>query len=154
MNGHLDLVTKAGGDRSDRAWRAFAPEASEVFSARRFVASVLDAWGLEIEDLPLLVSELATNAVLHARSDFEVTVIRFSRRIRVEVFDQNTRLPTFAAAPPDAYSGRGLMILRGLANAWGVESHSDVGKTIWFEVTVPAPLKRRPRSMKLNMNQG
>ena len=96
MNGRLDLVTKAGGERSDRAWRAFAPEASEVFSARRFVASVLDAWGLEIEDLPLLVSELATNAVLHARSDFEVTVIRFSRRIRVEVFDQNTRLPTFA----------------------------------------------------------
>ena len=58
MNGHLDLVTKAGGDRSDRAWRAFAPEASEVFSARRFVASVLDAWGLEIENIRSNVREL------------------------------------------------------------------------------------------------
>jgi anti-sigma regulatory factor (Ser/Thr protein kinase) len=152
VNGHLDLVTKAGEER-DRAWRAFAPEASEVFSARRFVVSVLDAWGLEIEDLPLLVSELATNAVLHARSDFEVTVIRSNRRIRVEVFDQNTRLPTFAAAPPDAYSGRGLMILRGLASAWGVESHSDIGKTIWFEVAVPAPIRARPRSVRLNSGQ-
>lgn len=93
---------------------------------------------MELEDLPLLVSELATNAVLHARSDFEVTVIRAHQRVRVEVFDQNTRLPSFAAAPPDAYSGRGLMILRELASAWGVESHSDVGKTIWFEVAMAA----------------
>jgi anti-sigma regulatory factor (Ser/Thr protein kinase) len=84
------------------------------------------------------VSELATNAVLHARSDFEVTVIKSRERVRVEVFDQNTRLPSFAAAPPDAYSGRGLVILRELATAWGVESHSDVGKTIWFEVAMAA----------------
>jgi anti-sigma regulatory factor (Ser/Thr protein kinase) len=150
VNGHLDLVTKGGDEHSDRAWRAFAPEASEVFAARRFVTSVLEAWGLDMEDLQLLVSELATNAVLHARSDFEVTVIRSDRRVRVEVFDQNTRLPTFAAAPPDAYSGRGLMILRGLASAWGVESHSDTGKTIWFEVAVPAPIRRQPRAVKLN----
>ena len=78
------------------------------------------------------------NLVLHARSDFEVTVIRSHERVRVEVFDQNTRLPSFAAAPPDAYSGRGLVILRELATAWGVESHSDVGKTIWFEVAMAA----------------
>jgi anti-sigma regulatory factor (Ser/Thr protein kinase) len=122
--------------RPDRAWRTFAPDPSEVYAARHFVGSVLDAWGLELEDLPLLVSELATNAVLHARSDFEVTVIRSHDRVRVEVFDQNTRLPSFAAAPPDAYSGRGLVIMRELATAWGVESHSDVGKTIWCEVAV------------------
>ena len=47
-----------------------------MFSARHFVAWALDRWGLECEDLPLLVSELATNAVLHARSDSRVTVIR------------------------------------------------------------------------------
>ena len=117
-----------------RATRTFAPEASEVFSARHFVAWVLQGWGLDSDDLPLLVSELATNAVLHARSDFEVTVIRTAQRVRVEVFDQNTRLPSFAVAPPDAYSGRGLTLLRELARAWGVESHSDSGKTIWFEL--------------------
>jgi anti-sigma regulatory factor (Ser/Thr protein kinase) len=112
---------------------------------------VLEAWGLELEDLPLLVSELATNAVLHARSDFEVTVIRSHERVRVEVFDQNTRLPSFAAAPPDAYSGRGLVILRELATAWGVESHSDVGKTIWFEVAMAAQpeLPARPAGSAL-----
>ena len=107
----------------------------------------LEGWGMEIEDLPLLVSELATNAVLHARSDFEVTVIRSPRVVRVEVFDQNTRLPSFAVAPTDAYSGRGLMLLRGLSTNWGVESHSDTGKTIWFEVATPRRLKRPARSV-------
>lgn len=122
------------GERTEEARRIFTPEPSEVFAARHFVADALHGWGLASDDLPLLVSELATNAVLHARSDFEVSVSRRGSRVRVEVFDQNTRLPSFAVAPPDAYSGRGLMLLRELASAWGVESHSDVGKTIWFEL--------------------
>jgi anti-sigma regulatory factor (Ser/Thr protein kinase) len=141
------MVRPAENDRADRVWRTFAPNASEVFAARHFVAWVLEGWGMEIEDLPLLVSELATNAVLHARSDFEVTVIRSPRVVRVEVFDQNTRLPSFAVAPTDAYSGRGLMLLRGLSTNWGVESHSDTGKTIWFEVATPRGLKRPARSV-------
>jgi len=123
----------------------FAPKPDEVFLARRFVRSVLEGWGLDSGDLPLLVSELATNAVLHARSDFEVTVIKLPTRLRVEVFDQNTRLPSFAVAPPDAYSGRGLQLLQGLAGAWGVESHPDSGKTIWFEVPLPGKAHRRAR---------
>jgi anti-sigma regulatory factor (Ser/Thr protein kinase) len=151
LNGYAVRMNEQREGRPDRAWRTFAPDPSEVFAARHFVASVLQAWGLELEDLPLLVSELATNAVLHARSDFEVTVIRSYERVRVEVFDQNTRLPSFAAAPPDAYSGRGLVILRELATAWGVESHSDVGKTIWFEVAMAAQpeLPARPAGSAL-----
>jgi anti-sigma regulatory factor (Ser/Thr protein kinase) len=141
------MVRPAQDGRSDRVWRTFAPNASEVFAARHFVSCVLETWGMEIEDLPLLVSELATNAVLHARSDFEVTVIRSPRVVRVEVFDQNTRLPSFAVAPTDAYSGRGLMLLRGLSSNWGVESHSDIGKTIWFEVAKPRGLKRPARAL-------
>jgi len=127
------------GDRSlhDHACQTFEPEPREVHRARRFALSVLEAWGLECDDLPFLVGELATNAVLHARSEFEVTIIRLPMRLRVEVFDQNTRLPSFAAAPADAHSGRGLVLVQGLAGAWGVESHSDSGKTIWFEMPVP-----------------
>jgi len=147
-------MVKPADDRRERAWRTFAPNASEVFSARHFVACVLESWGVELEDLPLLVSELATNAVLHARSDFEVTVIRYHRRVRVEVFDQNTRLPSFAVAPTDAYSGRGLMLLRGLATAWGVESHSDIGKTIWFEVATPRGTKTQPHSVARTSRTG
>ena len=138
VSGRPSGMADATVSRAERVSRTFAPEPGEVFSARHFVAWALESWGLECEDLPLLVSELATNAVLHARSDFEVTVIRLPLRLRVEVFDQNTRLPSFAVAPPDAYSGRGLMLLRELASAWGVESHSDSGKTIWFELELSA----------------
>jgi anti-sigma regulatory factor (Ser/Thr protein kinase) len=143
------MVRPTHGDRSDRAWRTFAPNPSEVFAARHFVACVLERWGMDSEDLPLLVSELATNAVLHARSDFEVTVIRSRQRVRVEVFDQNTRLPSFAVAPTDAYSGRGLMLLRGLSTNWGVEPHSGVGKTIWFELATPRRPKKSSRAVRV-----
>ena len=132
------------GDRARRQSRTFAPEPSEVSAARHFVAQVLECWHLVSDDLPLLVSELATNAVLHARSDFEVSVVRSAEHVRVEVFDENTRLPSFAVAPPDAYSGRGLLLLRELASAWGVESHSEVGKTIWFEVQLPRVVSGTP----------
>jgi anti-sigma regulatory factor (Ser/Thr protein kinase) len=141
LSGAPDQLPAGGAESNDgpgeRALRTFAPDPSEVFSARHFVSSALEKWGIECDDLALLVSELATNAVLHARSDFEVAIIRLGRRVRVEVFDQNTRLPSFVVAPPDAYSGRGLMLLRQLAIAWGVEPHSDVGKTIWFELDLP-----------------
>jgi anti-sigma regulatory factor (Ser/Thr protein kinase) len=118
--------------------RSFEPRAHEVRAARHFVMATLEDWDLVQQDVPLLVSELATNAVLHARSDFSVTVVAREDRIRVEVFDRNTRLPSPAAVPAEAYSGRGLMILQGLSSAWGVEAHAGEGKTVWFEVMHPS----------------
>jgi anti-sigma regulatory factor (Ser/Thr protein kinase) len=122
-----------------RASRTFEPHADQVVEARRFVTSSLRRWGLGEDDVPLLVSELATNAVLHARSEFSVTVRSSGERVRVEVFDRNSRLPTFAAVKSDAYSGRGLMLVQSLSSAWGVDAHADDGKTIWFEVGVGVP---------------
>jgi anti-sigma regulatory factor (Ser/Thr protein kinase) len=122
-----------------QATRSFEPEPEQVLAARHFVAGSLEAWGVIHPDVALLVSELATNAVLHARSEFEVCVAAAAERIRVEVSDFNSRLPIVVSVPSDAYSGRGLMLLKALAGSWGVESHADEGKTIWFEV----PIERR-----------
>ena len=119
-----------------QATRSFEPKPEQVLAARHFVASSLEAWGLINSDIALLVSELATNAVLHARSEFEVCVAAAAERIRVEVSDYNSRLPTMVSVPPDAYSGRGLQLLQALAGSWGVETHINDGKTIWFEVPV------------------
>jgi anti-sigma regulatory factor (Ser/Thr protein kinase) len=119
-----------------RASREFEPEPAQVHGARRFVAASLESWGLDPGDVTLLVSELATNAVLHARSPFRVTVISQEGRLRVEVSDDNSRLPSFALVPTDASSGRGLMLVQTLAGAWGVDAHVEDGKTIWFEVSV------------------
>jgi len=119
-----------------RAVRTFEPHADQVVEARRFVTSALAGWGVADPDVALLVSELATNAVLHARSDFTVRVdLEDSGRLRVEVQDRNSRLPTFAAVGPEAYSGRGLTLLQHLSAAWGVDAHGADGKTIWFELS-------------------
>jgi hypothetical protein len=56
-------------------------------------------------------------------------------RVRVEVSDDNSRLPSFATVPDDANSGRGLLLLQTVSGSWGVESHGS-GKTIWFEMPV------------------
>lgn len=118
-----------------RASREFEPEPGEVQGARRFVAASLESWGFDPGDVTLLTSELATNAVLHARSPFRVTLIRRGCRLRVEVADDNSRLPAVALVPPDANSGRGLALVQTLAGAWGVET-VETGKTIWFEVAL------------------
>jgi anti-sigma regulatory factor (Ser/Thr protein kinase) len=118
----------------EEARRVFSPDPDQVGAARVFVDSELATWGIAAEDVLLLVSELATNAVLHARSDFLVRVRAWPDRVRVEVSDGNSRLPTVVSVPADAYSGRGLLLLQALSSAWGVESHAAEGKTIWFEV--------------------
>ena len=118
-----------------QATRFFEPEPDQVVAARQFAIASLRRWGLSDDDVPLLVSELATNAVLHARSEFEVSIEALPKRVRVEVSDFNSRLPTMVCVPADAYSGRGLMLLQALSAAWGVETHASNGKTIWFEVS-------------------
>lgn len=117
-----------------RVSHAFDPIPSEVVGARRFVTAALTSWGIEEDDVPLMVSELATNAVIHARSEFEITLDFLRGRLRVEVTDLNTRLPVVTSVPPDAESGRGLFLIRALSASWGVEWRQDAGKTVWFEI--------------------
>jgi anti-sigma regulatory factor (Ser/Thr protein kinase) len=120
-----------------RATRTFEPQADQIGAARRFASATLAGWGIVDVDVALLVSELATNAVLHARSEFAVTVSATAERVRVEVFDRNSRLPSLVAVPADAYSGRGLMLVEAMATAWGVDASIEDGKAIWFELRRP-----------------
>lgn len=104
--------------------------------ARRFVDQVLSRWhcGGVLEDVKLLVSELVTNAVVHADSDVEVAVRLLNDAVRIEVVDRAPAQPLRPSDPPqDAESGRGLLLVETLASAWGVEA-LDQGKVVWFEV--------------------
>jgi DNA-binding NarL/FixJ family response regulator len=110
-------------------------------SARRFVDEVLASWdcGPLLDDLQLLVSELVTNAVVHAGSEAQVAVRLLPDALRVEVVDRGG--PSLGATVPgpervDAESGRGLFLVDRLARAWGVEP-IDGGKSVWFEVDRP-----------------
>ena len=107
-----------------------------VRAARRFLRAVLPRPDLDpvtIDSLVLAASELVTNAVLHARTRFRVTVRRPAPgTIRVEVADGSLRLPDPLEPPPTATSGRGLAIIDGLGLNWGVETHQQ-GKVVWIE---------------------
>jgi anti-sigma regulatory factor (Ser/Thr protein kinase) len=131
-----------------RVSREFEPNPVQVQAARRFASTALHSWELDPGDVVLLLSELATNAVLHARSRFRVTMALLGARLRVEVWDASPRLPYFSVVPPDASGGRGLALVQALSGAWGIDSSLEEGagegKTVWFEV--PLAADDRPRS--------
>ncbi|MEW1956678.1 ATP-binding protein [Kineococcus sp. NPDC059986] len=81
----------------------------------------------------LLVSELVTNAVEHARSRVRLAVAVSTRRVHVEVGDQNAALPAVRHPDAAAVHGRGMAIVDGLAEDWGVRPDGR-GKTIWFDL--------------------
>jgi anti-sigma regulatory factor (Ser/Thr protein kinase) len=101
------------------------------------VHDVLGAWKLDSADLRqeaiLLVSELATNAVLHGRTEFEILAKLSPSRLRIEVADGNARTPSPVMVPTRSTSGRGLAIVQQVSSAWGVEQH-ETGKIVWFEL--------------------
>ena len=104
--------------------------------ARRFVDEVLSRWHCQavLDDVQLLVSELVTNAVVHADSDVEVAVRLLPDSVRIEVVDRAPADALRPSRPPqDSESGRGLMLVETLASAWGVEP-LETGKAVWFEV--------------------
>ena len=117
-----------------RASRTFEPVPAAVPQARWFVAGALRAARLSPSPADLLTSELASNAVDHSITPFEVTVA-IGDEVRVEVLDANVTVPVRVDAAPDAERGRGLWVVDALASAWSVEP-SPHGKTVWF--TVPA----------------
>jgi anti-sigma regulatory factor (Ser/Thr protein kinase) len=94
--------------------------------------------------LALLVSELVTNAVLHADaaagSQVSLKVRLRSGRVRVEVSDSGSGFDPPAPISPDplAVGGQGLLIVAALADAWGVLRGPN-GCTVWCEVLVEKP---------------
>ncbi len=85
-----------------------------------------------IEVAALLTSELVTNALVHTKGGAVVTAA-VTDRLRVEVRDFAPRRPEPRAPGVDGTSGRGLMLVRSLADAWGVRTHA-AGKCVWFEL--------------------
>lgn len=130
------------------ASRRFDHDPQTPRAARRFVSEALTAWGDDEGDLTdtvtLLVSELVTNAVVHAGSDVEVMVRLTATAARVEVTDASTNgvAPRDATAEED--SGRGLALVGNLARRWGVRTAPGGGKTVWFEVERPPANGRSP----------
>ncbi|HUR03708.1 MAG TPA: ATP-binding protein [Nonomuraea sp.] len=104
-----------------------------VGRARRLVRETLTAWELSnlADDMTTVISEVVTNAVVHARTSMTLSLHRQGRSVRAEVADRSTAWPTRLPVGPDDEHGRGLAIVAAYSERWGVDPSSD-GKTIWF----------------------
>ena len=112
---------------------------ASVHTARALVRDAVGAWGLDGlgDTAALLTSEMATNAVLHARSSFLVEVRRTPQGMRVSVSDRSAGVPTPRRHGPTAGTGRGLAMVEQLATRWGsAGSTGSYAKTVWFELAV------------------
>ncbi len=119
-------------------------EPLSVGRARRFCTSTLRGWGATpdlVETCELLVSELATNAVLHARTPFTVMIER-QPVLRVEVHDGDPRPPHPRDYGPEASSGRGLHLVEMLSQSSGTVTLPDGGKSVWFEMAWATEMAR------------
>jgi serine/threonine-protein kinase RsbW len=113
-----------------------APKPASVRTARVFTADVLGDDGVEasvIELAVLLVSELVTNAAVHAGGCIRMTVHADSHWVRVEVEDAGTGEPVLRPSTPDELKGRGLAVVDRLSTDWGTDRHKD-HKVVWFEI--------------------
>jgi Anti-sigma regulatory factor (Ser/Thr protein kinase) len=119
---------------ADPVTARFPARPASVSAARRFVTETLVEAGMTsvVDDARLSISELATNAVVHAGTDFSVTIHISAGHLYVEVRDGDPRDLVVQREPRNvALSGRGLGIVGRLADSWGsrVEDH---GKVVWF----------------------
>ena len=128
------------GAGAQGAVRTFAFSRDAPAAARHFAVGALRRWGIAglADDVALVVTELAANAVRHARSGF--TVILSSRPsrpgvVRISVRDASPLRPSGAAGsllPVAALHGLGAV--NAMATHWGVESLGSSGKTVWVEL--------------------
>ncbi|MER7519071.1 ATP-binding protein [Streptomyces sp. NPDC126499] len=139
----------ASGDADVRTL-ALGAASGTVPLARDFTRQALYDWGwlpaatadrrAAAEDVLLVVSELVTNACLHAEGPESLRVLRFDGALRLEVADRGAgqpapRTPHRAGRP----GGHGMFIVQRLCRAWGIDrTPGAAGKTVWAEVAAPA----------------
>lgn len=122
-------------ERPGAVERRLPPQPSSVGEARHLVRDLLVAAERDdlIESAALLVSEVVTNALLHAGTPVDVRATLDEDGLRVEVGDGSPHLPVRRRYATTAGTGRGMMMIEHLVDEWGVSRHQH-GKTVWFRL--------------------
>ncbi len=136
----LLAVSRTRRRRLHTATMELPSDAAACPLARRFVTARLTDWGVDeelVETAQLCVSELVTNAVIHAGTTSQVTVRLDDERLLVSVRDHGNpeAVRPVEDEEPTVSTGRGLTIVDVLAAAWSSERSVD-GTTVWFELDV------------------
>jgi anti-sigma regulatory factor (Ser/Thr protein kinase) len=111
------------------------PDPISAREARQVLEAALRRWGDEdtLEVAVLLTTELVTNAIVHAGTDFALKVTTDRGVLRVEVSDFSHDPPQLVEVDHLGEHGRGLHLVDALSASWGVDWQSD-GKAVWFEL--------------------
>ena len=120
----------------DKEWShstEFEAADSSASDAREFVTRHLleHDLGHLIDDVQLVASELATNAIAHAHTRFSVTLAATDESVRLEVLDESPSEPVMMIARPMDTGGRGVAIVDALSREWGSTAGRSGGKSVW-----------------------
>jgi len=134
----LALAANAASPAPERMSRLVLPGPEAGAEVRDVVDKGCETWGLGhlADTAALIATELAANVVRHARTEFVFTATRRARHLHLSAQDRSVEQPR-RRVPAEAGAGRGLLIIEGLAAAWGSVPTSD-GKVVW------ATLRMRP----------
>ena len=115
--------------------RSFPCDSRCLSECRRFVQETLSSWGLAYfaDDAMIVASELATNAVLHAQTEFTVRLTWQDGALRVSVRDENQTMPVRGNPSPTTVTGRGLLLVDAICRRWGIDVERG-GKSVWAEL--------------------
>lgn len=112
------------------------PDATSASRARRLLRAALE--GNETEEIldaaQLAISEIVTNALVHAGTPMRLRILLADRRVRVELTDGSSRLPSQRDFGPTSPTGRGLLLVEELVTRWGAHP-TEGGKVVWFEIS-------------------
>ena len=123
------------------AERELARGPASMAETRRWLGAVAAAFGLgrgSTEDVLLVVSELLSNAFLHAAGPYSVSAELERDRLRVGVRDRSPALPVLKDFEELAATGRGLRIVAATTLSWGADPLAD-GKIVWADLALPDP---------------
>ena len=132
-----------------RVQRRLAGVPGSVAQARRFaIGALVDLPDDIVNDVEVMVSELATNALVHAATSFAVTIDRREHLVYVEVTDAGVGMPTRRSPGETEPHGRGLAIVEELSDQWGtIHNAGEVGKSVWFTLNLPLGAERTDAPM-------
>jgi anti-sigma regulatory factor (Ser/Thr protein kinase) len=125
-------------DRPERSLppAKFEPEVTSVTAARqRLLDFLYDVPEENRRVAALLVTELTTNALLHAGTPFTLCADITRSKVRVEVADGIRDVPVVKSPRPSEEGGRGMILVSALADSWGAEPISG-GKLVWFDLSL------------------
>jgi anti-sigma regulatory factor (Ser/Thr protein kinase) len=132
------MERRAADEGERRAAIVLESDSASLATARSFVAAMLELWDYEDpeEIVPLLTSEIVSNAVRHATGKvcLELALLNHGA-LRVQARDESPDAPVVRRSNPGGVGGHGLTIIESLARRWGVERYDDF-KVVWFETPV------------------